>query len=218
MGATDFPAKERPNIVFILADDLGWGDLSIDGQKNYQTPYLDQLARDGIRFNQAYSDSPVCTPTRIGFFTGRYPGRLAIGNYEPLLSFQQIGDSEGSPIHTSYVGGAAAIAGANATILKAYFDEDFVIPNPVVPDPNDPTKVIPYTGEPLTVGGELNKLAVNYTLGRGHGGIHWRTDGSAGLALGEAVAIAILRDERLGYNEKFEGFSLTKFDGSKITV
>ncbi|WP_417040799.1 sulfatase-like hydrolase/transferase [Cylindrospermopsis raciborskii] len=81
MGATDFPAKERPNIVFILADDLGWGDLSIDGQKNYQTPYLDQLARDGIRFNQAYSDSPVCTPTRIGFFTGRYPGRLAIGNY-----------------------------------------------------------------------------------------------------------------------------------------
>lgn len=97
MGATDFPAKERPNIVFILADDLGWGDLSIDGQKNYQTPYLDQLARDGIRFNQAYSDSPVCTPTRIGFFTGRYPGRLAIGNYEPLLSFQQIGDSVGLP-------------------------------------------------------------------------------------------------------------------------
>jgi hypothetical protein len=50
------------------------------------------------------------------------------------------------------------IAGVNATLLKAYFDEDFVIPNPVVPDPNDPTKVIPYTGEPLTVGGELNKL------------------------------------------------------------
>lgn len=156
----------------------------------------------------------------------QYPIHRDILNSKALArSFSKFGSyllshgyPEGSPIHTSYVAGAAAIAGANATILKAYFDEDFVIPNPVVPDPNDPTKVIPYTGEPLTVGGELNKLAVNYTLGRGHGGIHWRTDGSAGLALGEAVAIAILRDERLGYNEKFEGFSLTKFDGSKITV
>ena len=50
------------------------------------------------------------------------------------------------------------------------------------------------------------------------GGIHWRTDGSAGLALGEEVAISLLRDERLGYNEKFNGFTFTKFDGTKITV
>jgi hypothetical protein len=128
------------------------------------------------------------------------------------------GYPEGSPIHSSYVGGAAAIAGVSATLLKAYFDEDFVIPNPVVPDPNDPTKVIPYTEESLTVGGELNKLAANYALGRGHGGIHWRTDGSAGLALGEEIAISILKDERLGYNEKFNGFRLTKFDGTKVTV
>ena len=128
------------------------------------------------------------------------------------------GYPEGSPIHSSYVGGAAAIAGVSATLLKAYFDEDFVIPNPVIPDPQDPTKVIPYQGEPLTVGGELNKLAANYTLGRGHGGIHWRTDGSAGIALGEEIAISILRDERLGYNEKFNGFTFTKFDGTKVTV
>lgn len=156
----------------------------------------------------------------------QYPVHRDILNSKALAqSFTKFGSyllphgyPEGSPIHSSYVGGAASIAGANATILKAYYDEDFVIPNPVVPDPNDPTKVIAYTGEPLTVGGELNKLATNYTLGRGHGGIHWRTDGSAGLALGEAVAISILRDERLGYNEKFAGFSLTKFDGTKITV
>ena len=128
------------------------------------------------------------------------------------------GYPEGSPIHSSYVGGAAAIAAANVTILKAYFDENFVIPNPIIPDPNDPTKVIPYNGDPLTIGGELNKLATNYTLGRGHGGIHWRTDGSAGLALGEEVAIAILKDEALGYNEKFAGFTFTKFDGTKVTV
>lgn len=97
MVSTNFATTQRPNVVFILADDLGWGDLSIDGQTNYQTPHLDQLAKEGIRFSQAYSDSPVCTPTRIGFFTGRYPGRLAIGNYEPLLSFQQIGDTVGLP-------------------------------------------------------------------------------------------------------------------------
>ncbi|MGM3307115.1 vanadium-dependent haloperoxidase [Anabaena sp. WFMT] len=156
----------------------------------------------------------------------QYPIHSEILNSKAIAqSFSKFGSyllphgyPEGSPIHSSYVGGAAAIAGVNATILKAYFDESFVIPNPVVPDPNDPTKVIPYVGEPLTVGGELNKLATNYTLGRGHGGIHWRTDGSAALALGEEVAISLLKDERLGYNEKFNGFTFTKFDGTKITV
>jgi hypothetical protein len=125
---------------------------------------------------------------------------------------------EAAPFHSSYIGGAASIAGVSVTLLKAFFDENFVIPNPVVPDPNDPTKVIPYSGEQLTVGGELNKLATNYAIGRSLGGIHWRSDGAAGLALGEEVAISILRDERLGYNEKFNGFTFTKFDGTKVTV
>ncbi|MBD2534436.1 vanadium-dependent haloperoxidase [Nostoc flagelliforme FACHB-838] len=125
---------------------------------------------------------------------------------------------EASPIHSSYTGGAAANAGVNITLLKAFFDENFVIPSPVVPDPQDPTKVIPYSGPPLTVGGELNKLATNYAIGRGHGGIHWRSDGSASLALGEEVAISLLRDERLGYNEIFNGFTFTKFDGTRVTV
>ncbi|MEH1906491.1 MAG: vanadium-dependent haloperoxidase [Nostoc sp.] len=125
---------------------------------------------------------------------------------------------EAAPTHSSYSGGAAATAGVNVTLLKAFFDENFVILNPVVPDPNDPTKVIPYSGPPLTVGGELNKLATNYAIGRGHGGIHWRSDGSAALALGEEVAISLLRDERLGYNEIFNGFTFTKFDGTRVTV
>jgi len=125
---------------------------------------------------------------------------------------------EGAPTHSSYSGGAAATAGVSVTLLKAFFDESFVIPNPVQPDPNDPTKVIPYTGAPLTVGGELNKLATNYAIGRSFGGIHWRSDGSAALALGEEVAISILRDEKLGYNETFDGYTFTKFDGTKITI
>ncbi len=86
-----------PNVVFILADDLGWGDLSIYGQPNYETPNLDNLATQGIRFTNAYSASPVCTPTRIGFYTGRYPGRLPVGVQEPLSNFKQVGDSVGLP-------------------------------------------------------------------------------------------------------------------------
>jgi len=97
MVSTNSAPLQRPNIVFILADDLGWGDLSIDGQQNYRTPNLDNLAQEGIRFSNAYSASPVCTPTRVSFFTGRYPGRIPLGVQEPLLSFQQIGDRVGLP-------------------------------------------------------------------------------------------------------------------------
>ncbi|WP_407900818.1 vanadium-dependent haloperoxidase [Scytonema sp. NUACC26] len=123
---------------------------------------------------------------------------------------------EGAPLHSAYTAGSAAIAGVSATLLKAFFDEDFVIPNPVVPDPKDPTKVIPYRGAPLTVGGEIDKFAVNYTFGRSLAGIHWRSDIAAGLALGEEVAISILKDERLGFNERFDGFTFTKFDGTNF--
>lgn len=75
---------QRPNILFILADDLGWGDLGCYGRPDYQTPTLDRLAREGIRFTNAYSAAPVCTPTRVGFFTGRYPARLRVGLEEPI--------------------------------------------------------------------------------------------------------------------------------------
>src|SRR5687768_4388525 len=64
-------AGARPNILFILADDLGWGDLSCYGRPDYQTPNLDKLAGQGIKFTNAYSAAPVCTPTRVGFHTGR---------------------------------------------------------------------------------------------------------------------------------------------------
>ena len=79
----------------------------------------------------------------------------------------------------------------------------------------------PYTGgdaQRLTVGGELNKLAANIALGRNFAGIHWRTDYTESLKLGEAVAISILRDQRSTYNEDFGGFTFTKFDGSPIVV
>lgn len=125
---------------------------------------------------------------------------------------------EGAPIHASYPGGATAIAAANVTLLKAFHDERHVIPNPVQVDPRDPTRLIPYEGPPLTVGGELNKLALNYGLGRNWAGIHWRSDFGASLPLAEEVAIALLRDERPTFREAFEGFRFTRFDGSPIAV
>ena len=76
--------QPRPNVIFILADDLGWGDLSCYGRPDYRTPNLDRLASQGMRFTNAYSASAVCTPTRCAFITGRYPGRLKIGLVEPL--------------------------------------------------------------------------------------------------------------------------------------
>ncbi len=75
---------QRPNILFILADDLGYGDLSCYGRPEYKTPTLDALALQGVRFTSAYSAAPVCTPTRCAFVTGRYPQRLDVGLHEPL--------------------------------------------------------------------------------------------------------------------------------------
>lgn len=78
------PIASRPNVIFILADDLGWGDLSCYGRPDYRTPNIDLLASQGTKFTNAYSASAVCTPTRCGFVTGRYPARLKIGITEPL--------------------------------------------------------------------------------------------------------------------------------------
>ncbi len=103
-------------------------------------------------------------------------------------------------------------------MLKAFFDESRVIADPVQPDPGDPTRLVPYSGPALTVGGELNKMAANVALGRNTAGVHWRSDGTESMLLGEALAISILRDQKTGYNEQFTGFSLTKFDGTTITV
>jgi len=85
-------AAERPNILFILADDMGWGDLSCYGRPDYRTPNLDRLAQQGMRFTNAYAAAPVCTPTRVGFLTGRYPARLAVGLEEPITERKELGE------------------------------------------------------------------------------------------------------------------------------
>ncbi|HEX6997496.1 MAG TPA: sulfatase-like hydrolase/transferase [Gammaproteobacteria bacterium] len=88
----------RPNVLFILADDLGYGDLSCYGRPDYETPVLDGLAREGVKLTSAYAAAPVCTPTRCAFVTGRYPQRFAVGLQEPLTLFSPpVGLPEGQP-------------------------------------------------------------------------------------------------------------------------
>lgn len=123
---------------------------------------------------------------------------------------------EGCPTHPAYPAGHATIAGACVTVLKAFFKESFEIPSPVEADALGDT-LLPYGGA-LTVGGELNKLAANIAHGRDTAGVHWRSDGDEGMSLGEEVAIRLLRDHKTLTNETFAGFSLTKFDGSTITI
>jgi hypothetical protein len=123
---------------------------------------------------------------------------------------------EGSPTHPAYPAGHSTVAGACATVLKAFVDEDFVFPEPMQASA-DGLALLPWNGEDLTLGHEINKLATNISLGRCTAGVHYRTDAS-GLEVGEAQAIGILQDYSLTYNEDFGGFTLTRFDGERIRI
>jgi len=81
-GVAAEPA-DKPNIIFILADDLGWHQLGCYGSTFYETPNIDRLARQGMRFTNAYAACPVCSPTRASIMTGKYPARLHLTDYIP---------------------------------------------------------------------------------------------------------------------------------------
>src|SRR5438105_2063203 len=87
---------------------------------------------------------------------------------------------EGCPLHPAYPSGHATVAGACATILKAFFDEDLAVPDCVVPS-RDGQSLLPYKGPALTVRGEIEKLAFNVAFGRNFAGIHWRSDSTGGV-------------------------------------
>jgi len=74
----DAPAARQPNIIFILVDDFGYADSGPYGAKDIRTPHMDRLAREGVRFSDFYANSPVCTPTRAGFITGRWQQRAGL--------------------------------------------------------------------------------------------------------------------------------------------
>jgi hypothetical protein len=127
---------------------------------------------------------------------------------------------EGAPLHPAYGAGHATISGACITILKAFFDETAAIENPVQASSNG-TSLFYYNGADktqMTVGGELNKLAGNIALFRNAAGVHWRSDYTESLPLGEAIAIALLQEMSLGFNEDDAYFQLTRLDGITIRI
>ncbi|HET7233199.1 MAG TPA: vanadium-dependent haloperoxidase [Longimicrobium sp.] len=127
---------------------------------------------------------------------------------------------EGAPTHPAYGAGHATGSGALCTILKAFFDEGTPIENPVQANAAG-TALVAYTGADatqMTLGGELNKLAGNISLFRNAAGVHWRSDYTESLLLGEAIAIGLLQEQSLGFNEDDACFQLTKFDGTTIRI
>ncbi len=121
-AVSSLPASTRswPNILFILADDMGWGDLSCYGRPDYKTPNLDRLAQQGMRFTNAYSAAPVCTPTRVGWLTGRYPARLPVGLEEPIEERKVLGDrikTVGIPISHPTVSSLIKKAGYETALI-----------------------------------------------------------------------------------------------------
>src|SRR6267154_1755751 len=84
-------SSRTPNIVFVLADDLGYADVSCYGRPDLSTPNIDRIAAKGVRFLQAYANSAVCTATRTALITGRYQYRLRVGLEEPLAGNPNVG-------------------------------------------------------------------------------------------------------------------------------
>lgn len=123
----------------------------------------------------------------------------------------------GCPAHPSYPSAHSVVAGSTVTILKAFYNGETVIANPVVANA-DGSALLPYSGATLTIEGELNKLAANIGMNRIQNGIHYRNDSMQGLLLGERIAVNLLAELRMLYADAFEGFHFRKFEGSTITV
>ena len=96
-GRTARAQGARPNILFIMADDLGYADLSCYGRRDYETPHIDRIARDRLRVTQGYANYPVCSPTRLALITGRYQYRLRAGLEEPIPRAARGSDTIGLP-------------------------------------------------------------------------------------------------------------------------
>jgi hypothetical protein len=173
-----------------------------------------------IHFNQF---SPVDPPN--------YPVNNIIYNSSALPITQGIYGSlflpqafpEGSPMHPAYGAGHATLAGACVTILKAWFDSErrFTDFSDLFQPAADGDSLVPYFAADIgniTVANELNKLASNISIGRNIAGVHWRSDYTESVFLGEQVAIQLLEDYGYTYNEDFDGFIFRNFNGQLITV
>ncbi|PTL80351.1 phosphoesterase [Vitiosangium sp. GDMCC 1.1324] len=158
-------------------------------------------------------DASILTSLSTGLLSAYFPSRW--GSFLLPQAY-----SEGCPTHPAYGAGHATISGACTTLLKAFFDESTPIENPLIASA-DGTTLVPYTSADagqMTVGGELNKLASNISLFRNAAGVHWRSDHTESLVLGERVAIGLLQEMSLTFNEDDAFFQFTRFDGTLIRI
>jgi len=204
-----------PHIATLVAEVSTRALKAVWFQKWYVHRRLRPEAMAGLVHNAKFG---VAHPLHADVLTRSAVLDQIRGRYGTYLLPQAF--AEGSPLHPSYGAGHATVAGACVTVLKAMFDERFVLPNPVVATP-DGLSLAAYTGPDagsLTVGGELNKLAANVGVGRNIAGVHYRSDYAESLKLGEAVAISLLRESGDTYNEPLTGLTFTKFDGTRVRV
>lgn len=125
--------------------------------------------------------------------------------------------AEGSPMHPAYGAGHATVAGACTTVLKAFFDTDYKLPFAFTTMAHGSgLRQVPLK-EKLTVEGELNKLASNISIGRNWAGVHWKSDYTESITMGEEIAIGMLNEQMAVYNEKFT-LTLRKFNGKTIKL
>ncbi len=158
-------------------------------------------------------DASLLTSIGMGGLSAYVPSRYQ-SNLLPMAY------PEGCPTHPAYGAGHATVAGACATMLKAFFHEADPIQNPMVANA-DGTALVAYSGSganQMTVGGELNKLAGNIALFRDAAGVHWRSDYTESLPLGEAIALGLLQEMSLTFNEDDAFFQLTRFNGLTIRI
>jgi len=212
-----------PHILSLVTEVATRALKAVWYQKWYSHRRLRPEAMGGLVHNHlagaaSYPINPEILVTGPGSIADRIRAHNAAmtggaGTYLLPMAFR-----EGSPMHPAYGAGHATVAGACVTILKAWFDESFVLPGDTVVSNADGTALITAPSNPdLTVSGELNKLAANISIGRNMAGVHWRTDYTESIKLGEAVAIGLLEEQKLCYNES-SGLGLTRFDGTRITI
>ncbi|MBS3951381.1 MAG: vanadium-dependent haloperoxidase [Methylomicrobium sp.] len=236
----DFTYQAFQNAALIL---LGWGPGVWDDGNPYKTAtrqgafvdlgageILDTVAKAGnaaLRavWFQKWNVHRRLRPEEYGGLAQNNPGLLhAQFNSSRVLNHVHkiygtrllpMAYPEGAPTHPAYPAGHAAISGACATVLKAFFKEDAIIPSPVQPSANGVS--LQPIRDVLTIGGEINKLASNISLGRDWAGVHYRSDGKEGMLLGEEVGIAILKDWHDAHPE-VPALTLKKFDGEEIQI
>ncbi|MDQ7947194.1 MAG: sulfatase [Pedobacter sp.] len=121
VGVNQLQAQQKPNIVFIMADDLGYGELGCYGNQFNETPNLDRLAKSGLRFTQAYAAAPICSPTRASILTGQYPARVGITDFLPAKTERWL-----DPAKYYTINEALSSAGYTTAIVgKWHLDTDY---------------------------------------------------------------------------------------------